>query len=181
MLSDLQVSTNFQEIEHDSSQAKEIFLKWSDYNWGNKIESIYLSQKHFLDRVTCSILRVRDQYLALELYHRIKANEHSFEFLSWHYGEGEEKKTGGKIVDKRLEVIPQQLHSLFRKVRVGEVLKPHQIGDWYFIIQVHDFNPAQFDESTKSTLLIREFDRWIKDVQSLLLDYLELELTPAED
>ena len=176
LLIDIVGLETFQDLGLNSDETQEIILKWADHNWGHRIESIYLSQKHLLDRVTCSMLRVHDQHLALEIFHRIKANEYSFEYLSWHFGEGEEKKTGGRIVNRRFEKIPKPLHSLLRKLGAGDVLKPHRVGDWYVILQLHEFHPAQFDDELKALLLNREVDAWVDEVQTQLHAHLELEL-----
>ena len=52
------------EINIDSSDKTELdlitqkCLLWSEFHWSNKLETLYLSNKSDLDRVTCRLLRV---------------------------------------------------------------------------------------------------------------------------
>ena len=99
--------------------------------------------------------------------------EASFEELSWTFGEGAEKNQGGRFYKQRIYSIPAGLRSLIRKIRPGEVLKPHKLGEWYVILALDHFEPAQFDEVTKDLLLSIELDRWLHEVSLHLLDQLK--------
>ena len=66
-----------------------------------------MERKNLLDRVSCSLLRVKNKYLALELYQRLKSNESSFEEVSWKYGEGVERKHAGYFTMRRVANCPQ--------------------------------------------------------------------------
>ena len=163
------------DLDFNSEDAQKLLLSWASDQCNNQLETLYLAEKHHLDQVTCSILRVKDPCLALELYHRLKAKESTFERLSWKFGEGEEKKYGGKISNQKMSNIPLIFHSLIKKTSVGSVLKPHRIGDFYVILRLDQFKPAEFDDSMKNDLLRLEVNRWILSTQRQLLEDLELE------
>ena len=120
------------------------------------------------------MLRVKDQFLAFELYHRLKAGEENFTELSWRYGEGKEKNRGGRFVKQRFDQLPAGLHPLLSKLKPGEVLKPHKMGEWFVVIILDEFIPAQLDETTQVLLLNRELRRWVLAVQEHLTAHLEL-------
>ena len=60
-----------------NEEADNMMMCWARNRWGSILESKYLENKHLLDKVTYSLIRVSDQN-AFELYHRIKAKEASF-------------------------------------------------------------------------------------------------------
>ena len=127
-----------------NEEADEIIMSWSRNRWESILESKYLENKHLLDKVSYSLIRVSDQNLAFEIYHRIKAKEVSFEQLSWQYGEGNERQRGGLVVNQRIGEAPKPFHSLFRKLYPGEILKPHQLGKFYVVLSL--FRPQTKDE-----------------------------------
>jgi len=149
---------NFNFESHDVDNA---LKKWSLFHWGHRLETLYLADKANLDLVNCSLLRVKDQFLAFELFQRLHSNEVSFEELSWKYGEGAEKSHGGKFVDVRVENLPKGLHNVLSKLKIAEVSKPHRFGKWFGILILDARTPACFDESVKTLLLNRELDCWL--------------------
>ena len=160
------------DILDSPDQVEQILIEWSYAKWGQRLESIYLENKSNLDQVSCSLLRVKNQNLAFELYHRLKSNESTFEELSWSFGEGDERHHGGRFNKKRMQAISPSLHPLLKKIRPGEVLKPHRIVDWYVILLLDELVPAQFDERTKSFILKCEMNEWIKSVVLYLISLL---------
>ena len=152
---------------------KDIEREWSQKNWSHRLETIYLGKKDELDVVSCALIRVKNQNLAFELYQRLRSQEASFDQLSWQFGEGPEKNQGGRFVRQRISTLPQPLRPLLRKLKIGDVLKPHRLGDWFFILVLEEFFPAQFDLTTKQFLLDEEFDNWLHAVTRHLLNHLK--------
>ena len=151
-----QDNTNF-----ESDDIEKALMEWSLFNWGHRLETLYLASKVNLDLVNCSLLRVKDQFLAFELFQRLRSNEVGFEELSWKYGEGPEKSHGGKFVDVRVENLPKALHNVLSKLKVSEVSKPYCFGKWFGILILDARTPACFDDSVKTLLLNRELDCWL--------------------
>jgi len=148
----------------DPTKADQALLSWARSVWGHRLENLYLAEKHHLDCVTCSLLRVKDQYLAFELFHRLKGEESSFDELSWKYGQGQERLRGGRFKNQRIQSIPEALHPIIRTMKEGSVSKPHKFSEWYGIIFLDNFSPAQFDEDTKNLLLKAELNKWLAKV-----------------
>lgn len=157
----------------DTKLADKALQAWGFEVWGHRLESIYLAQKSNLDRITLSMIRVKDQHLAFEIYHRLKANESTFDELSWTYGEGTEKRQGGRYINQRISSIPTALHPLVRKVKSGEVLKPHRLADWYVVLTLEELIPAQFDSDTQALLIKGERNLWMNNVVEYLAGHLE--------
>ena len=63
---------DYSAVLSDRFKADQALLIWARSAWGHRLENLYLAEKHHLDRVTCSLLRVKDQHLAFELFSSIK-------------------------------------------------------------------------------------------------------------
>jgi hypothetical protein len=172
VLSEFLPQEDYSVVLSDHSKVDKALLSWARSTWGHRLENLYLAEKHHLDRVTCSLLRVKDQYLAFELFHRLKAEESSFDELSWKFGEGQERRQGGLFKNQRIQAIPEALHPIIRKMKKGSVSKPHKFSEWYGIIRLDDFSPAQFDEETKNLLLKAELNKWLSKVVGELESHL---------
>lgn len=151
-------------IDLNSAEIDHALMNWSSSNWNHRLETLYLANKANLDVVNCSLLRVKDQFLAFELYQRLRSDEVSFEELSWKYGEGSERKHAGKFVDVRVENLPKALHQVLSKLKVAEVSKPHRFGEWFGIVVLNSRTAACFDEPVKILLLNRELNSWLSVV-----------------
>ena len=157
----------------DNFLLSDLALKsWAEKEWGHRLEALYLSRKTQLDRVTCSFLRVSDQNLAVELYYRLKNDGQKFEELSWKFAEGPEKKFGGRFSSQRMQDLPAGLPQFLRRLKPGEVSKPHKIGRFFTIIQLESLVAAQFDEKLQQELLLSELDAWLSAVEDVFLSQL---------
>ncbi len=150
-----------------------ILQDWAQREWGHKIESLYLDRKKYLDKVSCGLLRVKDKYLATEIYHRIKSDNISFEELSWQFGQGPERKFGGIYNNVLAESLPQGMLPLLAKLKIGEVVKPHVLGKWFVIVQLKELVPAKFNEDTSNYIMSTEINAWIDCVAKELSTSLE--------
>ena len=162
-----------------SSEDLDVFLlsdlalkTWAKQEWGHRIEALYLTRKNQLDRVTCSLLRVRDQYFATELYYRLNNDGQKFDELSWKFGEGPEKKYGGKFSSQRVQDLPAGLPEFLRRLKPGEVSKPHKIGQFFCIIYLESLVSAQFNEEMKQELLASELQAWLSAIEEWFVSQL---------
>lgn len=165
---------DFSQLDINSDNAKKASISWASAQWGYRLESIYLSEKNSYDRVTFSILSVKDQCLALELYHRLKAKESTFQSLSYRYNEGKEWKNGGRFENQQMSKVPAALQPVLRQMDDNTISKPYRILDRFIIIELEKFTSAQYDTDLQELLLSRELDRLILSVQKQLLAALEL-------
>ena len=146
--------------------------KWAEDHWGHRLENLFLQRKHHLDMASCRLLRVIDKGLALELYHRIKANEESFATVARRFGEGPEKRRDGLIPLQPLASMPMGLGQVLPKLEIGHLMPPSRLGKHVAIVQLEQFKPARFDSSSRQRLLAAEFDSWLENVSGLALAHL---------
>ena len=153
-------------------QQDQALLAWAEQQWGHGLESLYLAQKTGMDRVTLRMLRVSDMAFSLELYHRIKAGEASFEQLSWQYGEGPERLQGGLIKNQRMADLPSVFFPLLVNLHSFEVQQPRKMGKQFVLYQLLSRQPLAFDQETRSQLLMEQLFCW----ELALIDRLEAHL-----
>ena len=136
--------------------------KFKQATWGHKLESYFLTQKAQLDRVTYSLIRIRDMALAQELYFRIKAKEQSFAEIARQYSQGPEAQTGGLIGPAPLTQPHPQLVAKLRASQPGQLLPPSRLGEWIVIVRLEQIVHAQLDDSTRKKLLNHLFQEWLQ-------------------
>jgi hypothetical protein len=135
--------------------------RWARQQWQHRLESLYLERKDQLDRASCRLLRVSDPHLALELFHRLRAGEDSFEALSFQYGEGPERLQGGLLPLQPLAKLPYGLAPLLPTLEVGELVAPQPLGERFAMVQLEQLEPAQLDSKMEILLLDQELNAWI--------------------
>ena len=143
--------------------------KFQEQTWGNKLESYFLGRKQQLDRVVYSLIRVKNPYLAQELYFRLQEEEQSFSEIAREYSEGPEAETGGLLGPVDLGVPHPALAKMLLRSNPGELLPPTRLGDWVVVVKLEKYLPAQLDEVMQQRLLNELFDQWVKTEGSSVL------------
>lgn len=129
----------------------------------HKAESRFLGRKNQLDQVIYSLLRVKDGFLARELYLRLAGNEANFADLAQTYAEGPEKDTKGIIGPTPLNQAHPQLAERLRICNPGELMEPFQVADWWLIVQLERRIPANFDAGTAERMGQELFQTWVQE------------------
>ncbi|MBW4562279.1 MAG: glycosyltransferase [Mojavia pulchra JT2-VF2] len=137
--------------------------KFKKATWGSKLESHFRQLKPKLDQVVYSLIRIRDGAAAQELYFRLLEGEQSFAEVARQYSQGAEAQTGGLIGPVSLSMPHPQLVRILAVSQPGQLLPPTNIGDWWLIVRLEKFIPAQLDESMRQRLLNELFFTWLKE------------------
>ena len=164
----------------ESDDNRDAPLSWARSQWGHRLDNLFLHRKDFLDEASCRIIRVKQQGLALELYHRLKAQEATFEELSIKYGIGPEKFYGGMWNQQTLVSFPASFGQFLRKLEPGELAKPLKVGDQFMIVQLISFVPALYGEESSLKLLEYELNQWLDGMTSHLETLLTSTMTGFE-
>ncbi len=127
---------------------------WCINNFEDKISNYYLEKKSYLDMIEYSIIRVKNQNLANELFLRIKEKEEKFEDIASQYSEGAEKNTNGHIGPVPLGNAHPLLAHLLQITEEGKVCSPRMIDSWWVIVRKEKlFNTSLNDEITQKLAL----------------------------
>ena len=126
--------------------------KWCRKNFDKELSSYYLKRKPLLDRFTYSLVRVKDEDFAFELYMRILEKEEDFNTVATKYSEGPESKYGGEIGPVTLK----QTHPLLAKLLLiseqNQLWPPRKIDNWWVIIKLVKLETTKLDDEMKSLL-----------------------------
>ncbi|MDX2243908.1 MAG: peptidylprolyl isomerase [Leptolyngbyaceae cyanobacterium bins.302] len=131
--------------------------------WANKLEHHFLERKAKLDRVIYSLIRVRDIGTAQELYFRIQEGEEPFDKVAREHSQGVEAETGGLLGPVELGVPHPVIAKLLITSKPGQLVPPTRLGEWFVILRLEKFLPAQLDETMQQRLLNELFENWIKE------------------
>ncbi|BAY08480.1 peptidylprolyl isomerase [Calothrix sp. NIES-2098] len=143
--------------------------KFKQMTWGKKLESYFFQSKAKLDKVIYSLLRTQDIGIAQELYFRIQAKEQSFAEVAREYSKGPEAQTGGLVGPIELNQLHPAMAQLLTNTQPGQVLPPTRIAEWFVIVQLEKFIPAQLDEPMRVRLLNELFEGWIQEQQRQMM------------
>lgn len=134
---------------------------WSRQQWGHRIQSLYLQRKSGLDRASCRLLRLDNKYFAIELYHRIKAGETTFERAARDFGQGPEALHGGLLPLQPLDSMPLGLAPLLERLETGRLTMPLRLGNGFCLVQLENWQPAQLNLETEEFLLAEQLRMWV--------------------
>jgi parvulin-like peptidyl-prolyl isomerase len=143
--------------------------KFKQATWGNKLESYFFQSKAKLDKVIYSLLRTQDVGIAQELYFRIQAKENSFTDLAREYSLGPEAQTGGLVGPIELNALHPVMVQMLSSSQPGQILPPTRIAEWFVILRLEKFIPAQLDEFMKVRLLNELFETWLQEQQKRIM------------
>ncbi|MBH8553695.1 glycosyltransferase [Nostocaceae cyanobacterium CENA357] len=137
--------------------------KFKKATWGSKLETHFRQLKPKLDQVVYSLIRIKDGAVAQELYFRLLEGEQSFAELARQYSQGAEAQTGGLMGPVALSTPHPQLARILALSQPGQLSPPTNIGDWWLIVRLEKFIPAQLDEPMRQRLLNEMFSYWLKE------------------
>ena len=150
-----------------------LLLQWCRQHWGHRLESLYLANKSNLDLVSYRILTVQTSHLAHELYHRLKANEATFDHLCIAYSVGDEKFKGGRFTDIPLSSFPASLQAAFTSMQVGDLHKPLKNGDHFVVLELLKYRPVSFNAQSERNLLLLQLKDWQQGMIEAVRGHLE--------
>ncbi|MBD1853007.1 peptidylprolyl isomerase [Cyanobacteria bacterium FACHB-502] len=136
--------------------------KFKEQTWGSRVESYFLQQKFKLDQVVYRVMRVSHPEVAQELYFRISEGEGSFAALAREYSEGDEAEAVGLAGPVELGQLPSAVAQFLASAVPHQVLPPLQLKQWFVLLQLEKFIPAQLDAAMRQRLLNALFSTWIQ-------------------
>ena len=135
--------------------------KFKKEQWTSHIKSYFLKRKPQLDRIIYSLIRVSDSGIAQELYFRILEGEQTFAQVAKEYAQGSESQTGGLIGPVELCVPHPAISQRLRNAKIGKVCSPLRIQQWWIILRLERFMPAELNEEMEQKLLNELFLNWL--------------------
>ena len=121
-----------------------------------------MQRKSQIDRVVYLLLRVKDVHLSQELFYRIQAGEADFTELVKQYSGVEESEINGLIGLQEISSPHPTLAQVLLSERAGEVSAPVQIADWFILVRLEKYLPAQLDKAIRGRLNDELYELWLQ-------------------
>ncbi len=131
--------------------------------WGHKLGSHYLSRKPQLDRIICSVMQVKDEETAQELFFRVQSGSKSFAELAFKYSEGVQARDGGKLGPVTIANLHPEIYRQITHLQPGALSPLFTIDPFYMFVRLEALVPAQFDDNLRQVLLDELFEKWLQD------------------
>ncbi len=135
--------------------------KFQRLRWSKTVNSYFLQRKYQLDQVICSLIYLREQDIAQELYFRIVEGEQSFTEVANLYSEAAQAPTDGIVGPIELGQLPERLARMFYGGRPGQLWPPTRIGEWMIIARLEAILPVRLDETMRQNLFNELLENWI--------------------
>jgi parvulin-like peptidyl-prolyl isomerase len=157
-----------------------LLQQFKEETWGNKVRSHFMSRKTSLDQVVYSLIRTQDEGLAQELYYRIDEGEQTFEECARAYSQGPEARTGGKLGPVPLNRPHPAIGKLLSVSQPGQLWAPRALAEWYIIVRLEEFHPAQLDTAMHKRMLEELYSGWLQsEIQSIASTYFDRLSSPS--
>ena len=151
-----------EEEEFENQALSKIRIKkFCESNFYHKTESHFLQRKNQLDIVVYSLIRVRDQFKANELYMRIEEGEADFNELATKFSEGIERKTKGIVGPSPIGKAHPRLAEFIKTSAIGKVQPPIALEGFYLILRVETYDEACLDDFMKEKMSEELLNNWL--------------------
>lgn len=144
--------------------------RWQERRYSEEVELRFLERKLELDQVVYSLLRVREQDIAEELYHQLKAGEADFSDLAPRFSQGQEQNTRGLIGPVPLAAGHPELAAKLRISQPGQLWPPFLVVDVWIVLRFEKLLPAQLDNPMRTRMMEELFQVWFRERVQLLMD-----------
>jgi parvulin-like peptidyl-prolyl isomerase len=136
--------------------------KFKQATWGHKLQSYFLSRKSQLDKVVYSLIQTQD-VAAQELYFRILEKEADFAEVARKYSQDPQAEIGGLIGPVELSSCHPTLAKMLSVSQPGQLWPPIHVGEWFVIVRLEKFIPAQLDQLMRQRLEGELFAAWLQE------------------
>ena len=136
---------------------------WMRDQFASKAEARFLERKNELDQVVYSLLRLKNSFLARELYLQIESEESNFSDLAKRYAEGPERNTSWIVGPVSLTQAHPVLVEKLRVAQPGVLLEPFPIADWWLVVRLERYSPATFTDEVSDQMCREMFNAWIAE------------------
>lgn len=130
--------------------------------FGNKTEEYFKKRKEDLDQYIYSLIQVKDQNLAQELYLKLESNESEFSLLASEYSSGPEKYKNGIEGPISLSRLNPKIKDVLKSLDKGFICEPFNLNNYWIVIRLEKIIYAEFNESMKTLLANELFELFLE-------------------
>ena len=142
--------------------------------FASRVDSYFLERKIQLDRASYSVLGVKSFHLAQELFFQVQDGEADLSALIEQYSGGQADETNGLRGPHELSIPHPILAAQLRSLKPGQLSPPLQIANWFIIVRLEKYFPAQLDERMRMRSIDELYESWIQTRLSQSISALEI-------
>ena len=141
-----------------------MWLNWCRNNFEKEISDYFLKRKSSIDKVIYSIISVKDENIANELYFRIKEDEEPFWIIAKKYSSGPEKYSDGRVGPVALSNITPKLRNLLLLSDIGELWPPKKLDEWWVILKLENKYSFELNKELIDKLSLELGEKYLKKI-----------------
>lgn len=126
-----------------------------------KEDQIFLKDKEVLDRVTYSLLRLKDRQEAEEIYLQLSDDDASFADLASKFSAGIEKNLNGLIGPIAIGDTNPAIAERLKISKPGQLWPPFSSQGWWLIIRLEKNLPAVLNDKMRDKIKNMMYEEWI--------------------
>ena len=145
-----------------------------------KTEEFFKKRKEDFDQYIYSLIQVKDQNLAQELYLKLESDESEFSILSKEYSLGPEKYRNGIEGPISLSNINPKIKDILKSTDKGLVCEPLNINDTWLVIRLEEVIYAEFNETMKKILSNELFELFLEKLTREIIEEIREKYFPEK-
>ena len=139
------------------------WLRICEKKYKNQAATTFLKDKSKLDKVSYSMIWIKDEALANEIFVRIKESECSVDEAIIMSTDPPKGLKIGRLGPIRLKDLPDALAELLRISDDGQLWPPIKVESGWAIVKHDKTWPAVFNKEEKEKILLELGDQWIEE------------------
>lgn len=117
---------------------------------------------------------VKSFHLAQELFFQVQDGEADLSALIEQYSGGQADETNGLRGPHELSIPHPILAAQLRSLKPGQLSPPLQIANWFIIVRLEKYFPAQLDERMRMRSIDELYESWIQTLLSQSISALKI-------
>ncbi len=142
--------------------------------FGEKAKDYFEKRKNALDQYVYSLIQVKDENLAQELYLKLESNEKQFSEIALEYSVGPEKYKNGTIGP----VPNSKLHPKIKEILINSdktiINEPINLDQFWIIIRLDQKIDSVFNDQTKGFLSMELFELFLERLTQEIIDEIKV-------
>ena len=118
----------------------------------SKTEEYFQKRKIGLNQYVYSLIQIKDQNLAQEIYLSLDSNESEFSTLASKYSLGSEKYKNGIVGPIPLSQLNLKIQNIFKSSEKGIINEPIELNGFWIILRIEEILYAEFNDQMKKLL-----------------------------
>ena len=142
--------------------------------FGEKAEDYFEKRKNNLDQYVYSLIQVKDENLAQELYLKLESNEKQFSEIALEYSAGPEKYKNGTIGPVPYSKLHPKIKDILINAEETIINEPINLDQFWIIIRLDEVIKPVFNEQMKGFLSMELFELFLERLTQEIIDEIKV-------